>query len=64
MFNALGHIVNLPNRLGQGNIQTLRPSNLLVNEFITQFNEQEEFITYFQENWLKKIGKFLEEHSQ
>jgi hypothetical protein len=57
MFNALGRIMGLPNALGQGSIERRRPSDQLVTEFITQFNEQEKFIAYFREHWQKKSGK-------
>lgn len=59
MLNALGRIMDMPNRPSQGNMQRLRPANPIVSDFMTQFSEQEEFMAYFREHWLKKIGKSL-----
>ncbi|KAI5068050.1 hypothetical protein GOP47_0016395 [Adiantum capillus-veneris] len=59
MLNALGRIMNVPSQLGQGNMQRLRPADLLVNEFMTQFNAQGEFMAYFRERWEKEIDTWV-----
>lgn len=63
MFNALGRIMDMPNRPTQGNMQRLRPANLVVSDFMAQFSDQDEFMAYFREHWQKKIGKSLEKQS-
>lgn len=59
MLNALGRIMDMPNRPGQGNVQRLRPTNLIVSDFMTQFSEQVDFMAYFREHWLKKIDMWV-----
>ncbi|MCO5588011.1 hypothetical protein L7F22_041965 [Adiantum nelumboides] len=55
MLNALGRIMNIPSQPGQGSMQRLKTANLVVNEFMTQFNDQGEFMAYFREHWQKKM---------
>lgn len=59
MFNALGRIMDMPNRPTQGNMQRLRPANLVVSDFMAQFSDQDEFMAYFREHWQKKIDMWV-----
>lgn len=60
MFSALGCIMNTPGRPGQGNTQRLRSPNAVVNEFMEKYCEQEEFMAYFTEHWLKKMDMWVQ----
>ncbi|KAH7299170.1 hypothetical protein KP509_25G075900 [Ceratopteris richardii] len=56
MLNVLGQIMDITKRSGQGAMQRHRP---LVNEFMTQFCDQEEFMAYFRDHWQKKIDMWV-----